>query len=89
MVRQRYSVFLLKVHFNIDVDTVLNLKISDDIKSIVILFEKERDKISTEIKGWSVEEYVNHNEEWRELKKRLTELNEDLGILKREQDENN
>ena len=87
MVKQRYTVFLLKVHFNIDVDTVLNLKISDDIKSIVILFEKERDRISTEIKGWSVEEYVNHNEEWRELKKRLTELNEDLGILKREQDE--
>jgi 5'(3')-deoxyribonucleotidase len=87
MVRQRYSVFLLKAHFNIDIDTVLNLKISDDIKSIVILFEKERDRISTEIKGWSVEEYVNHNDEWKELKDRVKQLNRSIGILKREQDE--
>lgn len=55
----------------------------------LFLLEKERDKISNELKGWDVEEYVNHNDEWKELKDRLKQLNRSIGILKREQDENN
>ena len=55
----------------------------------LFLLEKERDKISNELKGWDVEEYVNHNDEWRELKDRVKQLNRSIGILKREQDENN
>ena len=53
----------------------------------LFLLEKERDKISNELKGWYVEEYVNHNDEWKELKDRLKQLNRSIGILKREQDE--
>jgi hypothetical protein len=53
----------------------------------LFLLEKERDRISTEIKGWNVEEYVNHNDEWKELKDRVKQLNRSIGILKREQDE--
>jgi hypothetical protein len=53
----------------------------------LFLLEKERDKISNELKGWDVEEYVNHNDEWRELKDRVEQLNRSIGILKREQDE--
>ena len=55
----------------------------------LFLLEKERDKISNELKGWDVEEYVNHNDEWKELKDRVKQLNRSIGILKREQDENN
>jgi hypothetical protein len=55
----------------------------------LFLLEKERDKISNELKGWDVEEYVNHNDEWRELKDRVKQLNRSIGILKREQDEGN
>jgi hypothetical protein len=29
----------------------------------LFLLEKERDKISNELKGWDTEEYVNHNDE--------------------------
>ena len=53
----------------------------------LFLLEKERDKISNELKGWDTEEYVNHNDEWRELKDRVKQLNRSIGILKREQDE--
>ena len=53
----------------------------------LFLLEKERDKLSNELKGWDVEEYVNHNDEWRELKDRVKQLNRSIGILKREQDE--
>jgi hypothetical protein len=53
----------------------------------LFLLEKERDKISNELKGWDVEEYVNHNDEWKELKDRVKQLNRSIGILKREQDE--
>jgi hypothetical protein len=53
----------------------------------LFLLEKERDKLSNELKGWDVEEYVNHNDEWKELKDRLKQLNRSIGILKREQDE--
>ena len=55
----------------------------------LFLLEKERDKISNELKGWNTEEYVNHNDEWKELKDRVKQLNRSIGILKREQDENN
>ena len=55
----------------------------------LFLLEKERDKLSNELKGWDVEEYVNHNDEWKELKDRVKQLNRSIGILKREQDENN
>ena len=55
----------------------------------LFLLEKERDKISNELKGWDVEEYVNHNDEWKELKDRVKQLNRSIGILKREQDEGN
>jgi hypothetical protein len=53
----------------------------------LFLLEKERDKLSNELKGWDVEEYVNHNDEWKELKDRVKQLNRSIGILKREQDE--
>ena len=53
----------------------------------LFLLEKERDKISNELKGWDVEEYVNHNDEWRELKDRVEQLNRSIGILKRDQDD--
>ena len=53
----------------------------------LFLLEKERDKISNELKGWDTEEYVNHNDEWKELKDRVKQLNRSIGILKREQDE--
>jgi hypothetical protein len=53
----------------------------------LFLLEKERDKISNELKGWDVEEYVNHNDECKELKNRVKQLNRSIGILKREQDE--
>ena len=53
----------------------------------LFLLEKERDKISNELKGWDVEEYVNHNDEWKELKDRVKQLNRSIVILKREQDE--
>jgi hypothetical protein len=52
----------------------------------LFLLEKERDKLSNELKGWDVEEYVNHNDEWKELKDRVKQLNRSIGILKREQD---
>jgi hypothetical protein len=55
----------------------------------LFLLEKERDKIFNELKGWDVEEYVNHNDEWKELKDRVKQLNRSIGILKREQDEGN
>jgi hypothetical protein len=53
----------------------------------LFLLEKERDKITNELKGWDTEEYVNHNDEWKELKDRVKQLNRSIGILKREQDE--
>jgi hypothetical protein len=53
----------------------------------LFLLEKERNKLSNELKGWDVEEYVNHNDEWKELKDRVKQLNRSIGILKREQDE--
>ena len=53
----------------------------------IFLLEKKRDEISNELKGWDVEEYVNHNDEWKELKDRVKQLNRSIGILKREQDE--
>ena len=53
----------------------------------LFLLEKERDKLSNELKGWDTEEYVNHNDEWKELKDRVKQLNRSIGILKREQDE--
>lgn len=53
----------------------------------LFLLEKERDRITENLKGWDVEEYVSHNNEWKELKDRVKQLNRSIGILKREQDE--
>lgn len=50
----------------------------------LFLLEKERDKIQENLKGWNVEEYVLHNDEYQELKDRLKQLSRSIGILKRE-----
>ena len=50
----------------------------------LFLLEKERDKIQENLKGWDVEEYVHHNDEYQELKDRLKQLSRSIGILKRE-----
>lgn len=53
----------------------------------LFFLEKERDRITKNLKGWDVEEYVKYNDEYQELKDRLKQLNRSIGILKREQNE--
>jgi hypothetical protein len=76
-----YSIHFLENEFGI-------IKKEDDIVEYIInvaikKLEDKKNEILENLKGWDVEEYVNYNEEWKEWKFRVQQINKTLEILKK------